>query len=918
MRIWFDTPAPDDDKRGWRYDSARGMGWEAKAFPIGNGYLGARIFGLTERERIHLSENSISTSGTTRNSGNTSFGECYLEFNHSSDKISGYKRELSLDEALAKVSYDYEGVRYEREYFASYPDKVLVIKLSASKEKSVSFTLDMKIPYFKFEGRSGESFAKADNDARGGILKLSGHLPGGNVDEMTAGYGKGTVGYEMDFEALAKVIVCGGEVKPIYKADGKYDEELDEYSDAALSVSGSDAAYVIIALGTNYELCPQVFLEKDNSKKLAGLPHPDKRLTEWIKSASEKSYDELRSAHIADFSSLFSRVKINLSEGGYNGTTEELVGRYKKGERIAYLEELIFQFGRYMLISSSREGCLPPNLNGIWNRYHTAICLNGYWSNVNVQMNFWSAFNTNLAECFKSYVGFYNAYLPANSKSAADVLIKKGRCSDEEKIEGTLWSIETGMTPFNAVSAGGGRDGWGNTPYMAESFFDYYDYTRDEKILSEVTLPALISSANFLTRLMRYDEKKGIYLTDNSGSPEQSTTEPYLEYLKANPDFKPCGSTYDQGLAYSNYLHVLDALKVIDEGSLSDSDRAVIKRIREQINKLDPIPVGYSGQVKEFREEKFYGEIGEPEHRHISHLATLHPASLINEADSPAWLDAARVTMQNRGTHTSVWARVLRIIGFARLLDEERAYEFLASTLKEVVADNLSSMFWGMFQIEGNLGLPSAICEMLLQSHAGYIEPLAALPSVWKSGSYSGLVARGAFEIAASWENGFAKKITVKSKKGGVCRLKYINASKASVTDEKGNAVLKKDEGIDLISFMTKAGESYTVIPCGEKEKIEAPEKLKVSRDKKILKLDWSSVENAECYNLYFAENSSPVYKILAKAVKENAYVIKSEHSSKNLYTYAVSAVSKSGRESQRKTVTIPPFMAIKDALKIK
>ena len=589
-------------------------------------------------------------------------------------------------------------------------------------------------------------------------------------------------------------------------------------------------------------------------------------------------------------------------------TTDELLKKYKAGEKNSYLEELIFQFGRYMLISSSRKGCLPPNLNGIWNRYHTAICLNGYWSNVNVQMNFWSAFNTNLAECFESYLGLYEAYVPANSASAKEFLAKIGRLNEGEKIEGDLWSLGTGMTPFSAGIAGGGRDGFGNTPYMAESFFDLFDYTRDIQVLKEKVLPALISCADFLTRLMVYDEKLGLYLTENSGSPEQSTTEPYIEYQKLHPDFKPRGSTYDIGLAYSNYKNLLRCVDAVGEDSLKDYEKSVVCRVKEHITKLEPVPIGYSGQVKEFREEGFYGEIGEPLHRHISHLATLHPSSVINDAESPAWLDAARVTMENRGTHTSVWARVLRIIGFARLLDGERAYEFLNSTLREVIADNLSSMFWGMFQIEGNLGLPSAMAEMLLQSHAGYIEPLAAIPSEWKSGSYSGLVARGAFEISCEWENNQAKKISVKSKCGGICKVKIQGLKSVSVYDGLGKSVSFEREG-DIISFETCSGESYEILPKAMSERISAPEKMSVKCGLFSTRVEFSEVDGAVSYNLYRAENSNPKYELIKGGLKKTVFIMSNLGvPRKNLYTYAVSAVSENGKESRRKTVTLPNF----------
>lgn len=902
MKLSYDNPAPDDDKRGWRYDSAKNMGWESQSLPIGNAYFGAKLFGLTERERIQLSEKTLSTNGTTRNSGNTSFAECYIHFNHSFNEVENYSRELSLDESIARVGYTYGGVKYTREYFASYPDKVAVIKLEASERGMLSFTLEPKISYFSFEGRSGDVTGDADNKARVGTLTLAGHLPGGNVDDATAGYGRGTVGYEMDFEAQFRVIAEGGEISAM-SGEGCLDKELDEYSNATLTVNGADRAYIIISLGTNYELCEQIFSEKDNSKKLAGLPHPHERITDIIDAASNKSYSELKRRHTEDYQKLFSRVKLDLGGAVESVTTDELIARYKQGEDRIYLEELFFQFGRYLLISSSREGCLPPNLTGVWNRYHTAICLNGYWSNVNIQMNFWSAFNTNLAECFKSYEDFYKAYLPANSNSAAEVLVNNGRVSSMDEIEGELWSIATGMTPFSAHSAYGGRDGWGNTSYMAESFWDCYDYTRDEKKLADVVFPALLNSANFLTYLMEYDSESGLYLTNNSGSPEQSTTAPYIEYLSKNPSYVPRSSTYDQGLAYSNYKHVIDALEIIPESSLSPANKKTLGRIREQINKLDPIPVGCSGQVKEFREENFYGEIGEPEHRHISHLGALHPSSVINNVDSPAWLDAARVTLNGRGNNQGWgWSYAVRALGWARVGGAEQAYDSIRGEILATLGDNLCTLCYGMFQVDGNLGTPSAICEMLLQSHEGYIAPLAALPSKWKSGSYSGLVARGAFEIGAVWENGFAKKITVTSKKGGICRLKYFNADKSELKDSLGNDLPYSSENPDVISFMTTAGQSYTLVPKGSCDIAAAPEELKFSRSDGKVKLSWTSAKNAACYNVYKAEGSSPEYETLARCVAETEYCV---DECRTPCTYAVCAVSKDGRESIRKTVRV-------------
>ena len=906
MRLWYNEPAPDDDERMWTHNNAisKYSGWEAYALPIGNAYMGAKIFGITERERIQLSENSLSTSGGTQTSGITNFSETYLHFNHTYSGVSNYERDLILNDSTSHVSYDYNGVTYTREYFASYPDKVMVIKLTASGAGNLSFTLEPKIPYYAFEGRTGDvtpSAISTDGSLSVATLTLEGNLPGSNKSSTEAGYqeGTGTVGYDMDFEAQYRVFANGGTMTTAYNAGGGSVDSVDEYSNGTITVSGADSAYIIVALGTNYELDESIFLQSNNSKKLEGFAHPHEKVSATINAASEKSYDELRASHVADYTELFARVAINLTDEVPDMTTSELLAEYKSGNRHPYLEELMFAYGRYLLISSSRSGTLPPNLQGVWNRYHGPICLDGYWGNVNIQMNFWSAFNTDLAECFESYVEYYNAYITANNKNAINSLLRQGVISSASDVAGTLWSLETGFTPFAAPGGSGGRDGWGNTPFMAETFWDYYDYTRDESILSDVTLPAILASANFLTMLLQYDEESGYYLTPNSGSPEQSTTAPYIAYVNNNPGYIPKGTTYDQALTYSNYMHVLEALEYIDESTLSAADQAVITRIREQIDKLDPIPIGISGQVKEFREETYYGEIGEPNHRHISHLTSLYPANVINSS-TPAWVDAATVSLDGRGNNYSWgWSLAHLILARARTGDGNLAYDRLVNEILTNVADNLCTLGGGCFQIEANLGTPSGISEMLLQSHNGYIEPLAALPDAWDSGSYSGLVARGNFSVGAAWENGLAKVVTLESRSGGTASVYYPGIASASVKTESGKNVKFTVNNKNLITFDTTEGETYVITGFVAVEEMEAPESLGYSVDSVgNFSLACSTVSGAIGYKLYTAVENAPTYTLVATS-GNGKFTIDTLDINKRT-TFAVTAVSYDGTESDR------------------
>ena len=910
LRLWYSEPAPDDDNREWRCQDSRNTAWETLALPIANSYLGAKVFGLTERERIQINENSLSTEGGSSNAGTTNFTETYIHFNHSYDGVSDYERDLVLNNAISNVSYKYNDVTYTREYFTSYPDKVMVIKLDASKTGALDFTLEPTIPYFEFEGKTGDVTVSdiTEGSTNVATITLEGHLPGSNMghDVANAGYGdgSGTIGYEMDFEAQFKVFADGGTMTSSYNANGGTVSDVDEYSNGKLTVTGADSAYIIIALGTNYELSPTVFNTSNNSQKLESFPHPHEKVTAMIDAASQKSIDELKQAHIEDYKSLFERATVDLGAEVPSIPTNEVMDNYRAGSYSQYVEELMFAYGRYMLISSSRDGNLPPNLNGIWNRYHAAVCKNGYWGNINIQMNYWSAFNTNLAECFDPYVDLYNAYIESNSKKAANQLVKMGAISSADEVDGYLWSMETGMTPFNTNATPGGRDGYGNTPYMAESFWDYYDYTRDEELLQNVVLPALISSANFLSYVMEYDEETGLYLAPNSGSPEQSTTAPFIEYVNNHPGYLPQGATYDQSLTYSNYVHILEALEVIDESTLSDSDRAVVERIREQIDKLDPIPIGLSGQIKEFREEEYYGDIGEPNHRHISHLTTLYPGSIINEVDSPAWLDAAEVSLDGRGDSFNWgWSHVAHILSRARTGDGNTAYHILSKEITSTVADNLCTLGGGNFQVEANLGTPSAISEMLLQSHQGYIEPLAALPDAWaEKGSFSGLITRGNFEVDAQWQDGIATTLNIKSRAGGTASVKYNGIAAATVTRlSDGSEVEYTLTGKDIISFDTELGESYVITGFVPVAQPDAPATLGFTSDSiGEYKLTVGNVDGVSGYNLYVAHNSDAKYTLVGSS-KTGTFTYSAPDAYKNARTtFAATAVDSNGNESKR------------------
>ncbi|MDY4976556.1 MAG: discoidin domain-containing protein [Clostridia bacterium] len=495
-------------------------------------------------------------------------------------------------------------------------------------------------------------------------------------------------------------------------------------------------------------------------------------------------------------------------------------------------------------------------------------------------MNYWPVFSTNLAELFDCYIDYFNAYLP-KAEALAQSHILSQHSGNADLPGGSGWSIGTGANPYSMYLPNGvGTDGYGTGALMAKSFYEYYEFTQDQTKLEEELYPAVLGAALFMTKVLEpYGDD---LLEDPSSSPEQSYTS--------------VGTAWDQQNAYEMHKDAIELAKVL--GKENDEE---VKLLEERIDRLDPVVVGASGQVKEFREENYYGEIGEYNHRHISQLVGLYPGTIINET-TPAWFDAAAVTMTERGDKSTGWAMAHRLNLWARTKRGERAYALYQQLLKTGTNNNL----WDThppFQIDGNLGGTSGVAEMLLQSHEGYIEPLPAIPEAWSSGNYSGLVARGNFEVAAKWSGGQMETIRITSKAGETCRVKYYNIGQATVTASDGSQVSVTKENGDLIRFATKEGVSYTISEIPSYTAVQAPSDLKVSLDQTDFKqasLTWTASEDAASYTVYRAEESAPDYTVVAENVTGTSYTYDiPEASVGKQATYKVTATASNGRESQ-------------------
>lgn len=857
-QLWYNSPAPNRGPNKNIEVSGHGTPWDADwenwSLPIGNGYLGANVFGRTDTERIQLTENSLSNKGLYGIGSLTNFAELYIDFNHSNP--INYKRSLSLNDAISYVKYEDNNVNYSREYFASYLDKVLVIKLKANVAGKISFTLHPSIPYLK-----NSDTTTLKDDGRTGIVSAKGNL-------ITL-YGNMQY-YNINYEGQFKVINYGGTLISENDSEGNHGK---------IMVNKADSAIILVALGTNYQLKSTVFTEPVSTKKLADFEDPHQRISEIIRKASTKTYQQLKHNHVQDYQKFFSRVDLDFGTKESLLPTDQLLANYKANKIDHYLEELYFQYGRYLLIASSRTGTLPSNLQGVWNQYDIAPWTSGYWHNVNVQMNYWPVFNTNLAELFTSYADYNKAFRNAATKNADNYVKQLNPKAYTAGIATNGWAIGTGASPY-AIHSPGSHSGPGTGGFTAKLFWDQFDFTQDLSALKSTDYPTMLGMATFLSKVVK--EKDGLLLADPSASPEQKVN---------NKNYETIGCAFDQQMIYENHVDVLKAAKLLS------SNDATIATLKSQLNKLDPIQVGWSGQIKEYREEKKYGDIGEYHHRHISQLVGLYPGTIINSS-TPAWIDAAKVTLNERGDVSKGWSMAHRMNLWARVKDGNRAFKLYQDLLQQGTYDNL----WDAhppFQIDGNFGGTAGVAEMLLQSHQGYIEPLAALPLSWANGSYKGLIARGNFEVDAGWENGSATSFSIKSRAGQVCKIYYPNINRAILKDQFGKLVPYQKLGENLISFNTKKGQFFRVSSIPKFKKIAPPKNLTI-KEKEDIALDWEISIEAKTYSIYIALDHSPIYKLLADKVTSASFIFKSEAlNNAERGTLKVVAVDKNNQESE-------------------
>ena len=772
--VWDDQPAPN---RGADYSIIKASGypydadWEAHSYPIGNGYMGANIFGRTDIERVQITDKTLTNGAPYGSGGMTNFAEIFLEFDHY--KVNNYKRSLNLSEGIAYVSYENEGVNYFREYFASYPNNVIAIKLSASEEAKISVTVRALVPYLR---------SKNDFSNSRGLISGMARFAHSEAQENFITFSGTVPSFSLNYEGQIKILNDGGKLMP-----------NNENGISEIRITEANSAIILITTGTNYKLSDEIFLNDSIQLKLNQDEFPHEKVTKTIREASTLVYKELKESHLNDYHNLFSRVNLELSLDVPQIPTKKLVENYKQNGSDVYLEELMFHFGRYLLIASSREGTLPSGLQGTWSQYQVTPWSGGYWHNINIQMNYWGAFSTNLSETFKAYEEYFDAYLPKAYANGSKYVKQWHPESWSSNEKGNGWCIGTGANAYS-IESPGGHSGPGTGGFTTKLFWDRFEFTRDTAFLREKAYPALLGMSTFLSKTL-VPAEGGVLLVDRSASPEQwQNGEHYITK----------GTTFDQGFVWETYNDLLKSSKIL---GINDP---FLETVSDQINKLDPILIGRTGQIKEYREENEYGEIGDPKHRHISHLCPVYPGTLI-DSKHPEWMKATSKTLDLRGNNTTGWAMAHRMNVRARTKEAEKAREVYSKFLRERTLPNLWTVH-PPFQIDGNFGTMAGVAEMLIQSHEGFIELLPALPKAWGTGLFSGLVARGNFEIAAVWKEKEAISFDIISRSGGKCTLKYPNIQNAQIKNVSGGYVsfIKEDE--NRISFDTDKMDRYLIV----------------------------------------------------------------------------------------------------------